>query len=123
MPEGVGTNAQPPVGTPSGGAPFSPQPAGGPTPNSGMEMQGNQEAAIILDMMTQVLPKVGAGSETGKLMIDFISKLSKLVPPGSVSPAAKNNQLETAQRNNVQNGQMVAAMRARDQQPAAGAAA
>lgn len=112
MPDGIETNANPPVGIPQNGAPFSPSPAVGPTPNMGMEAQAAQEAAIVQDMLVQIIGKLSS-SETKGIVADLIAKLGKIAPAGSVSPAAKNNQLESAMRNNQQNGQMIAMLKAR----------
>lgn len=91
-------------------------PATGPTDNAGLEMQGMQGAALILDAATELLPKIGAASEVGRIMLDFINKLSKHVQAGSVSPAGKQNQLDDMQRNNAQNAQNMSMIR-QSQQP------
>lgn len=84
-------------------------------------MKGEQGVSLILDAATQLLPMVGAASEMGQLLLDFVKKASKLVQPGAVSPAGKQNQIEEMMRKNAQNGQQVASMR-QSQQPAPGGA-
>lgn len=103
---------------PEGGEPpMGTSPATPPTPNAGMEVQGAQAVGLIVDVATEILPKVGAASEIGQLLLDFIKKASKLVQPGAVSPAAKENQLSSMQRQNVQNSQNMALMRKAEAQP------
>ena len=92
-------------------------PATSPTPNDGAEAQGTQYAALILDAAAEALPKVGAASELGQILLDFIKKASKLVQPGSVSPAGKANQLDEMQRKNVQNSQQMSSIRQSQAQP------
>ena len=86
-------------------------PATSPSPNVGAEMKGMQSVALILDAATQALASVGAASEMGQLLLDFIKKGSKLVQPGAVSPADKKNQLDSMQRQNAENGQNLSMMR------------
>lgn len=76
-----------------------------------------QQAALILDAATELLPQVGAASEMGQLLLDFIKRASKLVQPGSVSPAGKNNQLDAMQRKNAENGQQMSMIRQSEAQP------
>lgn len=92
-------------------------PATGPTPNSGEEVQGMQQASLILDAATELLPKVGAASEMGQLLLDFIKKASKIVQPGAVSPAGKQNQMDSMMRQNTQNGQNMSMIRQSQSQP------
>lgn len=87
-----------------GAPPMGVSPATGPTPNSGMEMKGEQGVALILDAAAELLPMVGAASQMGQLLLDFIKKGSRLVQPGAVSPAGKQNQIEDMMRRNAQNG-------------------
>lgn len=98
------------------GAPMGMTPATSPTENSGTQMQGVQQAALLADAASEILAKVGAASELGLVIQDFIRKVSKIAQPGMVSPAAKQNQLDNMQRQNAQNGQQVALLRARQQQ-------
>lgn len=104
-------NGEPPMGS---------SPATMPTENAGMEMKGQQGIALIVDAATQLLPMVGAATDIGQLLLDFVKKASKLVPPGSVSPAGKQNQLDEMQRNNAQNSQRMAMIRQSQQAPGGG---
>jgi len=113
---------------PEGGMPpMGESMATGPTENAGSEMKGMQGVSLIVDAATELLPMVGASTEMGQLLLDFIKKGSKLVQPGAVSPAGKNNQLDEMQRNNAQNGQQMSMIRqasqSQQQPPAPGAAA
>lgn len=103
-------------------------PATTPTENAGAEAQGMQATAVILDAATELMSKVGVATPIGQLLLDFVKKGSKLVQPGAVSPAGKQNQLDEMQRNNAQNGQQMAMLKQsaagqqQQQPPAAGAA-
>ena len=51
----------------------------------------------------------GAASEPGKACLDVLTKLVKLVPAGSVTPAGQKNNIEQmAMRNTRDNAQMQA---------------
>jgi hypothetical protein len=89
-----------------------------------------QKLGSILKMMEQALPELGASSDAGKALLDAMSKISKFVPNGSVTPAAQKNSIEAQQRNMAQNNQQMQAIQAMRQkmaqgggQPGAGAAA
>ncbi len=92
-------------------------PATSPTPNAGDDAQSMQQASLILDAATELLPKIGATSEMGQLLLQFITKASKIVQPGAVSPAGKQNQMDAAQRQNAQNGQQMSMIRQNEAQP------
>jgi hypothetical protein len=87
-------------------------PAVGATPNKGFEAQGLQRLGVVLKQLEQLLPLVGAASEIGKDVMGCLTKLSKHVPEGAVTPAAEKNTLEAAQRQNMQNSQMQSQLRA-----------
>jgi len=99
--------------------PMGNSPATSPTPNAGEDAQAMQHAALILDAATELLPRVKVTSPTGEALMKFIQAMSKIVQPGSVSPAGKQNQLDQMQRNNVQQGQQLSMVRQQEQQPPA----
>ena len=101
-------------------------PATGPTQNKGYEAAGLQRLGSVIKMMTDLLPLVGATSDIGKELMASMTKLSKFVPAGSVSPAADRSNIEqAAMRNTQNNAQMQAVQQMRQQggapQPAAAA--
>ena len=55
----------------------------------------------------------GSGTEPGAAVLKAISSLSKYVPPGSVTPAQTKNVLDSAQLQNTQNNQQMAALKQR----------
>ena len=117
-----------PTSPEDGGAPMGASPATAPTENAGAEAKGMQATAVILDAATKLMSEVGVATPIGQLLLDFVKKGSKLVQPGAVSPAGKQNQLDEMQRNNQQNGQQMAMIRQsagqqQQQPPAAGAGA
>ena len=90
-------------------APFGQSPATGPTPNKGFEAAAAQRLGLVVKQLEELLPMAGAGSEIGKAVLEALNKLVKLVPSGSVNPAAaKNNIEQMAMKNQQQNQQMQA---------------
>ena len=75
-----------------------------------------QQLGLVVKALTDILQKVGAGSEPGQAVLKAINALSKFVPPGSVSPAGERNQLESMQMKAAQNNQQMQAMRAKQMQ-------
>lgn len=75
-------------------------PATGPTPNKGFEAAGMQKLGMVLKQLTDILPMVGANSEVGQEVLKILTKLSKHVPAGAVSPASEKNNLEQMLLNN-----------------------
>ena len=64
---------------------------------------------MIIKQLEQLVPMLGATSEHGKLVMDALGKLAKMVPAGSVTLAAmKNNIEQMATQNASQNQQMPA---------------
>jgi len=94
-------------------------PATQPTPNKGYEMAGLQRIGVLLRGMEEALPMLGSGSEAGKDLLKAITLLSKHIPPGSVTPAAQKNTIESMAMKSAQQGAQAAQMR---QPPAAAAA-
>lgn len=91
--------------------PFGSSPSVTPTHNAGLEVAGMQRLGVVIRLLTETLPMVGATSEVGGSVLDAIKTLSKHVRPGAVTPAAEANQLQKAQFQNAQNSQMLARLR------------
>jgi hypothetical protein len=113
MPPGM--PGQPPPGQP----PFGSSPATGPTQNLGSTASGMARISLILQLMEQTLPLVGATSEPGQDLLKSMQMLGKHIQPGSVSPAAEQNALASAQLKQAQMAPQIAALRARAAQAAA----
>jgi hypothetical protein len=89
--------------------PFGSTPAVGPTPNRGYEAAGLQRLGAVVKQLEELIPLFGAGTEPGKAVLEALTKLVKLVPPGSVNPASQKNNIEQmAMRNTRDNAQMQA---------------
>src|SRR5271167_3583107 len=101
-----GAPGQPPAsaGPGTGQPPFGSSPATGPTQNRGHEVAGIQRLSLIISLMSQTLPLVGAASEPGIALSDAIKKLVKYVPPGTVGPAADQNAMQQLQMRQAQAG-------------------
>ena len=82
-------------------------PATGPSPNRGREMAGLQKISLALKALEEAIPMVGAASEPGAAILKCITNLAKFMQPGSVSPAAERNQLESMLTQNTRNGQVL----------------
>lgn len=91
--------------------PFGTTPATGPTPNRGYEAAGLQRLGLVVKQLEEILPMVGAGSDIGKEVLKALNGLVKLVPAGSVSPAAQKNNLEQMALKNAQGNQQMQAIR------------
>ena len=66
---------------------------------------------LIVKQLQDMLQMVGAGSEMGKTVLKMLSMGVKLVPSGSVTPAAERSNLERMQMQNTQNNQQLAALK------------
>lgn len=86
-------------------------PATGPTPNRGYEAAGLQKLGIVLKLLTDTLPLVGANSEMGQEILKILPRLSKMVPAGSTTPAGERNGLENMMLANQQNNQQMQMLR------------
>lgn len=84
------TVAQPGAGQP----PFGSSPATGPTQNAGYQAQGLQGLSLVVKGLERLIPLLGAGSDAGQDALEALKKLSKHIPPGTVSPAAQQNEME-----------------------------
>ena len=78
-----------------------------------------KKLGLIVDMAGEVLPLVGAASDAGQALVKAIGSLAKFVPPGSVSPADKEQMLKQMLIKNQQNTQMVSQLQQQQQKPAA----
>ena len=93
-------------------APFGSSPVTGPTPNKGFEAAAGQRMGLIVKQLQDMLQLVGAGSDMGKDVLKMLNIGVKLVPSGSVSPAAERGNLERQMMQNSQNNQQMAALKA-----------
>ena len=108
-----------PGGSPSQ-APFGTSPATGPTPNRGYEAAGLQRLGLVVKQLEEILPLVGAGSEMGKEVLKALNALVKLVPAGSVSPAAQKNNIQQIAARNAQENQQMQALKQQKMQATQG---
>lgn len=102
-------------------APFGASPATGPTPNKGFEAAAAQRLGLVIKQLEELVSMAGATSEIGQGVLKMLNIGVKLVPSGSVNPAAEKNNIEQmAMRNAQQNQQMkqLQAQRAQSQMPA-----
>lgn len=98
----------------------------GPTQNLGSAAAGMARMGLIVQLMSETVPLVGAATEPGQALLEALRKLSKHVQPGSVTDADKKNQMEGLMRRQQQMAPQLAALRAsggQPQQQAGGAAA
>lgn len=86
-------------------------PMTGPSPNRGYEAAALQRLGVVLQQMTQIVSMAGATSDVGRAVLEAMNKLTKLVPSGSVTPAAQRNSLEATARSNAQNNQQATMLR------------
>lgn len=97
--------------------------ATGPTPNKGYEAAVVQKLGVFINQLTDMYKMAGPGSEIGKDILKIINIASKHVPPGTVSPAAEKNAVESMALKNAQGQQQMQALKqggAPGGQPAAG---
>lgn len=92
--------------------PFGASSATGPTPNKGFEAATAQRLGLVIKQLTDLLSMAGAQSEIGKEILKMINIGAKIVPPGSVSPAAEKNNIERMSMQNTQNNQQMQALKA-----------
>lgn len=117
---GPGASPQQPGASSPIKPPFGSTPSVTPTPNPGLEVAGVQRLGVVLRMLTETLPMVGATSEVGKSVLNAIKDIAKHVKPGSVTPAGEANQLQKAQLQNAQNASILQRLRAGQAGPGAG---
>lgn len=111
-----------PPGQPSGGSPpFGSSPATQPTQNLGHVAMGMTKLALVVQQLGDIVPLVGAASETGQAVVEAIRKLAKHVQPGSATDADKTNQMKQMMARQTQMAPQLAALRAQGtQQPQPG---
>lgn len=89
------STAAPPTPQPgTGQPPFGSSPATGPTQNAGYQAQGLQGLALVCKGLERLIPLLGASTEAGQDALDALKRLAKHIPPGSVSPAAQQTEME-----------------------------
>jgi hypothetical protein len=81
-------------------------PATGPTPNKGYEAAAMQAVAVAIKHLETALQQAGSTSDLGKAVLDSLTKLSKIAPPGSTSNAAQRNEIDKMAMKNMQSQQM-----------------
>lgn len=86
-------------------------PAVGPVPNEGLQAAALQKVGVLLKISQAALQEAGAASDVGKTLLEVMTKLAKLVPTGSVTPAGTRNVLDQAQRQNIQNNSQIQMLR------------
>ncbi len=87
--------------------PFGTSGATAPTPNKGYEAAAAQRLGLVIKQLEELVSLAGATSEVGQAALKMLNIGVKLVPAGSVSPAASKNNIEQmAMRNQQQNQQM-----------------
>jgi len=86
-------------------------PATGPTPNRGFEAAGLQKMGMVVKLLEEIIATSGAVSEVGKAALEMLNKGVKLVPAGSVSPAAEKNNINQMAMKNSQNNQQMQMLR------------
>ena len=101
-----------PQGAPQGNPPsVGSSPATIPQPNRGNEAAGLARLGIIVRLMEETVPLIGASSEPGKELLRALSSLAKHVPPGAVSPSIEQNAMQKMAMQQRQMGPQIAAMR------------
>ena len=77
---------------------------------------------LIVRLLEQIVPLLGAGTEAGKDVLKSLTTLSKHVPPGAVSPGVENSAMQQTALQMKQQTPQIAALRAMLAQKAAGGA-
>jgi hypothetical protein len=78
---------------------------------------GIKMVGMALMALEQAVPLLGANSDPGKDVLSTISRLSKHVPPGTVTPADMKLALEKMMMQQQQFGQQMQQMRGQAVQP------
>ena len=102
-------------------APFGASPATGPTPNKGFEAAAAQRLGLVIKQLEELISMSGATSEVGQAALKMLNIGVKLVPAGSVTPAAQKNQIESMAMKNAQQNQQMQALKQQRMQGAGGA--
>jgi hypothetical protein len=66
---------------------------------------------MAVKLLESALAKVGATSPIGDAVMKALNGLAKHIPPGTVSPAGEQNEIQNMAMRNVQQQGQVAAMR------------
>jgi len=106
-----------------GKEPFGGSSATQATPNAGYEAAALQRVGVIVKQVQDLMGLVGATSETGQSLLKALNILVKMVPAGTVTPAAEKNMLEQAQMRNTQNMATSQQLKQQRMTPPAGAGA
>ncbi len=101
--------------------PFGQSPASGPTPNKGFEAAAAQRLGIVIKQLEELVSMAGATSEVGQAALKMLNIGVKLVPAGSVTPAAQKNNIEQMAQKNAQQNQQMQALKAQRMQGQGGA--
>lgn len=88
----------------------------GPTPNRGHEAAALQRLGALTTGLVEVVQMAGAMSDTGKEVLKALNILTKLVPSGSVTPAAQKNNISQMAEANTKNNQQMQMLRQMMQQ-------
>lgn len=91
------------------------------TPNAGYDAAALQRIGVIIKQVQDVMTLVGAQSEIGKPLLEVLTKLVKMVPSGTVSPASEKNMLSQMQMKATQNQNMAQQLKQMQQGGAPGA--
>ena len=68
--------------------------------------------SLIVKLMQETLPLIGAASEPGQALLKSLTSLSKHAPPGSVPAGVQQNTMQSLLQRQQQMAPQVAAMRA-----------
>jgi len=94
---------QPPVGA---------SPATQPVANAGLQAAGAARLAMIVRLMEQTIPMLGAGTEAGRDLLQATSRLAKHVSSGSGNQGVENAAMTNAMAQQRQMAPIIAQMRA-----------
>lgn len=97
--------------------PFGSNPATGPTENKGYDAAAAQRLGLVVQQLQEILSTFGATTPVGRTVLEVLPKLVKHVPPGAVTPAAQQNNVQQLAMRNQQNAQQMMQLRAGQQQP------
>ena len=110
------TAAPPGVAAQQGQPPVGSSPATQPVANAGHQAAGMAELAMIVRLMERTIPKLGAGSEAGRDLLQATSRLAKHVSSGSGSQGVENAAMMNLQDQQRQMAPIIAQMRAQQAQ-------
>jgi hypothetical protein len=92
-------------------------PVSQPVPNQGHQAAGMAKLAMIVRLMEQTIPMLGAGSEAGRDLLQATSRLAKHVSSGSVSQGSENTAVQNLAAQQRQMQPIIAQMRQGGQPP------